>query len=121
MIWIRIAAILMFVGVLLGAFGAHVLKQKLASDAMQVYQTATLYHFIHALGLLAVGWGCTMRPMDPLLRTAAWSFLAGILLFSGSLYLLAVTGEKKLGMVAPLGGFAFMAGWICLALAARND
>ena len=119
MIWIRWAAALLCIGVGLGAFGAHALKASLSTEALQVYQTAVLYHLIHGLGLLGVGLLSLLKPNEPLLRAAGWSLALGILFFSGSLYGLSITGVKKLGMITPFGGLAFLIGWLCLALAAR--
>lgn len=119
MIWFRWGSILMLAGVALGAFGAHGLKQTLSPESKQIYNTAVLYHLVHGLGLLAVGWLASIKPAEPLVRYAGWSFVIGIALFSGSLYLLSITGIKKLGMITPLGGLAFLIGWFLLALAAR--
>ena len=110
----------MFLGVTLGAFGAHALKDTLTPEGKTIYQTAVLYHLVHGLALLAVGWLSTLRPREPLVDKAGWAFVLGIVLFSGSLYLLSVTGVKKLGMMTPLGGLAFLLGWLCLALAAKG-
>ena len=120
MLWIRYGSLLMLLGVALGAFGAHGLKDTLTPEGKQVYQTAVFYHLIHGLALLAVGWLATLKPMEPLIRTAGWAFVTGVGLFSGSLYLLSVTGAKKLGIITPLGGVAFLIGWIALAMAARS-
>lgn len=117
--WIRYGSLLLFLGVCLGAFGAHGLKDPRAPDAREAYRTAVLYHLIHGLGLLAVGWLTTVRPGEELIGAAGWLFVAGIVLFSGSLYALALTGLRKLGVLTPVGGLAFLAGWLCLALAAR--
>ena len=119
MIWIRLGSVLMFLGVALGAFGAHALKDALSQEGKAVYQTAVLYHFVHGLALLAVGWLAVLKPREPLIDRAGWAFVIGIVLFSGSLYLLAVTGAKTLGMITPLGGLAFLLGWLCVAVAAR--
>ncbi len=106
-------------GVAIGAFGAHGLQGELDAYSLDIYQRAVLYHFIHALGLLLVGAltaaGAVSRP------TAQWAamlLLAGIVLFSGSLYTLALTGNRMLGAVTPFGGVAFIAGWVVLAYAA---
>ena len=117
--WIRYGSLLMMLGVALGAFGAHGLKGTLSAQALETYHTAVLYHLIHGLGLLAVGWMSTLRPAAPLVRPAGWAFVAGIVLFSGSLYLLSLTGAKKLGLITPFGGLALLIGWLCLALSAR--
>ncbi len=113
-----LAAVLLFAAVALGAFGAHALKSKLAPDVMAVYQTAVQYHFWHALGLLAVGILLLHKPESGALVAAAWLLVAGIVLFSGSLYVLALTGARGLGAVTPIGGAAFLAAWAALAWAA---
>ena len=118
--WIRAGSVVMFLGVLLGAFGAHALKAALTEEGKGWWQTAVLYHLVHGLGLLAVGWLATLKPQAALVDRAGWAFVLGIVLFSGSLYLLSVTGIKKLGMITPLGGLAFLFGWLCLALSARG-
>ena len=120
MMWIRYGSLMMLLGVALGAFGAHGLKDVLSPEAKQTYQTAVFYHLVHGLALLAVGWFSTLKPHEPLVHRAGWAFLIGILLFSGSLYLLSLTGIKKLGLITPLGGLALLVGWCCLALAAES-
>ena len=110
----------MFLGVIFGAFGAHALKDTLTQEGKTTYQTAVLYHLVHGLALLAVGWLATLKPREPMIDKAGWAFVIGILLFSGSLYLLSLTGAKKLGLISPLGGLAFLIGWLCLALAAKG-
>jgi uncharacterized membrane protein YgdD (TMEM256/DUF423 family) len=112
------AALFLFAGVALGAFGAHALKAKLAPDLVAIYQTAVQYQFWHALGLLAIGVLLLHRPDAGALVAAAWLLGAGINLFSGSLYALALTGTRGLGAVAPVGGVDFLAGWASLAWAA---
>jgi len=99
-----------------GAFGAHALKDSLAADMLETYETAVRYHMYHALALLVVG-RLLSRRATPLLHATLWLFVAGIILFSGSLYSLALTGEPSFGYVTPIGGLAFLAGWACLALA----
>ena len=112
------AAVLLFAAVALGAFGAHALKAKLSPELMVTYQTAVQYHFWHALGLLAVGVLLLHRPDSGALVVAAWLLVAGLILFCGSLYTLAVTGIRIWGAVAPVGGVAFLAAWASLAWAA---
>ncbi len=119
MIWIRYGSLLMLLGVALGAFGAHGLKNTLSQEGKSIYQTAVLYHLVHGLALLAVGWLATIRPGETAIRTAGWLFILGIILFSGSLYALAITGIRKLGIITPFGGLAFLVGWLLLALSAR--
>ena len=113
-----LAALVLFAAVGLGAFGAHALKSRLAPDLMAIYQTAVQYHFWHALGLLAVGVLLTQKPESAALAAAAWLLVAGIVLFCGSLYALALTGVRGLGAVAPVGGAAFLAAWAAVAWAA---
>jgi uncharacterized membrane protein YgdD (TMEM256/DUF423 family) len=104
-------------GVALGAFGAHGLRARLAADLLATFETGVRYQVYHALALLAVAWAVTRWP-GSLTTAAGWFFVAGTVVFSGSLYLLAATGLRWLGAITPLGGVAFIAGWICLAVAA---
>ena len=115
MIWIKVAGFLMFMAVALGAFGAHALKAHLAEPMLETYRTAVLYHFIHALGLFAIAWMKTITP-DPKVDLAGLLLVGGIVLFSGSLYALAITGFRALGMLTPIGGLFFLAGWITVML-----
>jgi uncharacterized membrane protein YgdD (TMEM256/DUF423 family) len=110
-----LAALLLALAVAAGAFGAHALKSRLPSDALAVYQTAVQYHFWHALGLLAVGVLWTVQPDRALLAWSAVLLVAGIAIFSGSLYALALTEVRILGAITPIGGLAFIAGWLVLA------
>lgn len=103
--------------VLLGAFGAHSLKAHLAADMLAVYQTGLQYHLFHALGLLAVGFALKQISDSAWLRWSGWLMLAGIVLFSGSLYILGTTGWKWLGAVTPLGGVSFIIAWTLFAVA----
>jgi uncharacterized membrane protein YgdD (TMEM256/DUF423 family) len=112
-----LASLFLFVAVAAGAFGAHALRSKLAPDLMTVYQTAVQYHFWHALGLLAIALLLMQKPGSGALIAAAWLMLAGLLLFSGSLYALALTGVRTWGAVTPVGGVAFLAAWAALAWA----
>ena len=105
-------------GVALGAFGAHALKARLSADMLAVWQTAVQYHFWHALALIAIGILIALAlPGSALLRWAGWLMVAGILLFSGSLYALALSGVRSLGAVTPFGGVAWIAAWVLLAVA----
>ncbi len=106
-----------FVAVAAGAFGAHALRTRLDPAALAVFETGARYQMYHAIGLLAVAWAVTRWP-GPWAPRAGWLFVAGTLLFSGSLYALALSGVRWLGAITPLGGAAFLAGWICLALSA---
>jgi len=113
------AAILMAAAVALGAFGAHALKARVTPDALAVWQTAVNYHAWHALGLLGVGVLLSQFPHARGLARVAWLFVAGIALFSGSLYALALGAPAAVGIFTPFGGIAFIAGWLALALAVR--
>lgn len=113
-----IGSLLGGLGVALGAFGAHALRARLDAARLEAFETGARYQMYHALALLAAGLASGRLPDGGLLAAAGWLFLAGILLFSGSLYLLALTGRRKLGAITPLGGVAFLAGWACLGLAA---
>jgi len=104
--------------VALGAFGAHGLRTRLSPEMLAVYETGVRYQMYHALALLAVAWVAARWPGAALTAWAGWTFVAGTVLFSGSLYVLALTGRAWFGAVTPLGGVAFIAGWVCLALAA---
>ena len=100
--------------VLAGAFGAHALRARLAPDLLGVFETAARYQMFHALALFVVAWALERR-RHAALGGAAWLFLAGAVLFCGSLYALALTGVRALGAVTPLGGLCFIAGWLSLA------
>lgn len=104
--------------VALGAFGAHGLRARLSPDLLAVYETGVRYQMYHALALLAVAWVASRWPGASLTAWAGWAFVAGTVLFSGSLYALALSGRGWFGILTPLGGVAFIAGWVCLALAA---
>ena len=114
-LFITLASLSGMLAVTFGAFGAHALRDKLDGDLMRVFETAVQYHFYHSLALLAVGVIALNQPQTVMLKSAGWLFLLGIAVFSGSLYILAITGIKWLGAVTPLGGLAFIAGWACLA------
>ena len=115
--FLLLGAIAAFLAVILGAFGAHALRGRLSPDMMAVFQTGVQYHVYHALALILVS-AIMGRMSGWLIQTAGWCFVAGIVLFSGSLYLLAVTGVAVLGAITPIGGLAFLIGWACLAFAA---
>jgi len=102
------------VAVAAGAFGAHGLRARVSPEMLAVFETGARYQMYHALGLLAVGWAATRWPAAGV-GAAGWLFVAGTLLFSGSLYLLALGGPRWLGPVTPLGGLCFLAGWAVLA------
>lgn len=105
------------IAVMLGAFGAHALKNRLSADMLDIFQTGVQYHFYHALGLLAVGIIAYHLPDSSLLRWSGWLMLAGIIIFSGSLYILSISGITWLGAITPIGGTSFIAAWILLTIA----
>ncbi|MCR8629768.1 DUF423 domain-containing protein [Paenibacillus radicis (ex Xue et al. 2023)] len=108
----------MLLSVALGAFGAHALKNRLTPDMLKVYQTGIQYHMAHALGLILIGVVSGLPSVNgPLMITAGWLIVAGIILFSGSLYALSLSGIKKLGAITPIGGLAFLAGWLVFIIA----
>ena len=109
-------AVLAFLGVTLGAFGAHALKVRLAADMLAIYQTAVQYHLVHALGIVLIGILVQMLPASKWLPIAGWTMVAGTIVFSGSLYALSLTGIRLLGAITPLGGLALLAAWLLLAI-----
>ncbi|MEK7390023.1 MAG: DUF423 domain-containing protein [Elusimicrobiota bacterium] len=111
-LWLRFGAGLMLAAVALGAFGAHALKSRLSPDMLAVFETGVRYQIYHALGLLALA---AVKGPDK----AGWCFVAGIIVFSGSLYLLTLTGERRWGMVTPVGGVLFLIGWLIFLSAPR--
>ena len=116
--WIRIGAILGGLAVVAGAFGAHGLRERLDARSLEVFETAAKYQMYHALALMAVGVLAMMGRGGASLAVAGWSFLVGILIFSGTLYGLSISGLRWLGAITPIGGVAMIVGWIALAIAA---
>jgi uncharacterized membrane protein YgdD (TMEM256/DUF423 family) len=114
--FLLIGALAGFTAVALGAFGAHGLRARLSPDMLAVFETGVRYHMYHALAIIATAL-IMDRASGRLTAAAGWLFTAGIVLFSGSLYALAVTGVTVLGAITPIGGVAFLAGWACLAFA----
>lgn len=116
--FLEIGSVFGFFGVAAGAFGAHWLRERVGPDLLEVFRTGALYQLVHALALAGLGlsgvrlgaWG----------ERAGWLFVVGIVLFSGSLYAMALTGVRAWGAVTPLGGVCFLAGWLCLMAAARG-
>ena len=115
--WFAAGAALCGLGVVLGAFGAHGLRARVTPDMLAVFETGVRYHLIHALGLLAVAWAASRWP-SAWVGAAGWLFVAGIVIFSGSLYLLVMTGTRWLGAITPIGGLCLIAGWAVLAVGA---
>ena len=110
-----LAGILGALAVALGAFGAHALESRLTADLLATYETGVRYHFYHVFALIAVAFAISRWPNVRMPVIAGWLFLTGILIFSGSLYLLVFTGQSWLGAVTPIGGVAFISGWLLLA------
>jgi len=116
--FLLIGALAGVTGVALGAFGAHGLRSRLSPEMLAVFETGVRYHLYHALALLATASIMGRLEGNRLVAAAGWLFVAGILLFPGSLYVLAVTGIRTLGAITPIGGVAFLIAWACLAIAA---
>jgi uncharacterized membrane protein YgdD (TMEM256/DUF423 family) len=108
-----------FIAVAAGAFGAHALRQRLPPELVAVFETGARYQMYHALALLAAAWAAG-QSRSRAINCAGWCFVAGTLLFCGSLYVLALTGKGWVGMITPLGGVAFLAGWLALAWGVLN-
>ena len=113
-------AISALVAVAAGAFGAHALRARLTPDLLAVFETGARYHMYHAVGLLVVAWAATRWPVGSV-RAAGWLFIGGTIVFSGSLYLLSLTGQRWLGAITPLGGAMFLAGWAALAIGVLRE
>jgi uncharacterized membrane protein YgdD (TMEM256/DUF423 family) len=113
-IFFVLGSLFSFLAVALGAFAAHILKEKLTAEMFNIYEVGVRYHFYHALALFAVAWAISRTP-DANFAPAGWLFVLGIFLFSGSLYALSLTGIKPLGIITPFGGLCFLAGWFWLA------
>jgi uncharacterized membrane protein YgdD (TMEM256/DUF423 family) len=117
-LFLSIGALSGAISVAAGAFGAHALRARLDARQLEVFETAARYQMYHALALIAVAWVAS-RATGALPTAAGWLFVAGTVLFSGSLYAMTFTGVRALGAITPFGGVCFIAGWVCLALAAR--
>ncbi|GMV99497.1 MAG: membrane protein [Candidatus Hydrogenedentota bacterium] len=115
--FLAVSGVLGALAVGLGAFGAHGLKDRLSTEMLAVWHTAVQYHFYHAIAMLAVAAGVAGLWKQPLTGWACWAWTLGIVVFSGSLYALALTGIKILGAITPFGGVAFIAGWVLIAIA----
>jgi len=119
-LFLLIGSVLGFLGVGLVAFGAHGLKARISADLMAVYQTGVLYHLVHALAVCIVGVIVQKWTHGPI-AASGWLFTAGVVVFSGSLYVMALTGIRWLGAITPIGGLCFLAGWACLAVSAWRN
>jgi uncharacterized membrane protein YgdD (TMEM256/DUF423 family) len=116
-LFFALGAVLAGLSVAFGAFGAHGLRNSLSPEDLDIFETGARYQMYHALALLAVAWAYA-RWEAPLIQVAGWLFVAGLVIFSGSLYALVLTGQRWLGAVTPIGGLALLAGWVLLAWAA---
>ncbi|MFQ5737943.1 MAG: DUF423 domain-containing protein [Acidobacteriota bacterium] len=112
-LFLGIGAILGFLAIAAGAFGTHILRARLSTDRLDIFEIAVRYQMYHALALLAVSWLSSRTPSG-WAGLAGWLFLVGVLIFSGTLYLVALTGQRGWGAVTPVGGLALLAGWACL-------
>ena len=108
---------LSLLGVVFGAFGAHALRSKLTPEMLETFEVAVRYQMYHSLGMIAAAWAASQW-QNHLTAASGWCFFAGILIFSGSLYILSLTGIRWLGAITPIGGLAFIVGWGCLTIAA---
>ncbi len=115
--WVALGGAFALLAVLFGAFGAHGLESRLTPHLLDVFKTGAYYQMVHALGIVLAGQRAEQRPKSRLLPVCCGLFTAGIVVFSGSLYVLAITGERRWGMVTPLGGLSFMAGWAAFVIA----
>jgi uncharacterized membrane protein YgdD (TMEM256/DUF423 family) len=116
-LFFTLGSLLGLIGVAAGAFGAHALRNKLTPDLLDTWEIAVRYQLVHALALLAAAWAATQWS-GAWVQAAGWLFIAGTFAFSGSLYLLSLSGVRWLGAITPIGGLALLAGWACLAWAA---
>ncbi|HYH41630.1 MAG TPA: DUF423 domain-containing protein [Burkholderiales bacterium] len=120
-VFVALGAASALVGVAAGAFGAHALKTRMSPEMLAVFEVGVRYQMYHALALLACAWAVTRWP-GALTSAGGWLFVAGTIVFSGSLYALSLSGIRSLGAITPLGGLALIGGWLCLAVAAlRGD
>lgn len=115
--WIAIGSIMAGLSVVMGAFGAHGLRERLAPEMLQIYEIGARYQMYHALAILAVGL-VQVKIDHPMLSVAGWCFVVGTVIFSGTLYALSITGVRVLGMITPVGGAIFILGWAAMAYSA---
>ena len=115
-LFLFLGAVGAFLAVAMGAFGAHALRGQLSAPLLAVYHTGVEYQFYHALGLIGVALALAHRPASKLLQVAGWLLVAGMVLFSGSLYALTLSGNGRLGIITPFGGTAFLAAWVLVAV-----
>lgn len=120
-VWLAAAAVSGFVGVAAGAFGAHGLEGRASAEELAAFETGARYQMYHALALFAVAWLADRQPDATSVMVAGWAFVAGTVLFSGSLYVLGLTGSRALVLLTPVGGLAFLVGWASLLVAALGS
>jgi uncharacterized membrane protein YgdD (TMEM256/DUF423 family) len=120
-LFLIIGSIAMAFAVGLGAFGAHGLKEILTDEMLDIFETGVKYHFYHAIGLLVIALVAQLIPNSSLLQWSGWLMLAGIIIFSGSLYVLSISGIRWMGAITPIGGLCFILAWILLALASWQN
>jgi len=120
-LFLIIGSIAMALAVGLGAFGAHGLKEILTDEMLDIFETGVKYHFYHAIGLLVIALVAQLIPNSSLLQWSGWLMLAGIIIFSGSLYVLSISGIRWMGAITPIGGLCFILAWILLALASWQN
>lgn len=120
-VWLAAAAVSGFVGVAAGAFGAHGLEGRASAEELAAFETGARYQMYHALALFAVAWLADRQPDATSVMVAGWAFVAGTVLFSGSLYVLGLTGSRALVLLTPVGGLAFLVGWASLLVAALRS
>jgi uncharacterized membrane protein YgdD (TMEM256/DUF423 family) len=118
-LFLMIGALSGAIGVAAGAFGAHALRARVEPRMIEVFETGNRYQMYHALALIAAAWVAGRWP-GTLSSASGWLFVAGTVIFSGSLYAMTLTGVRALGAITPIGGVCFIAGWVCLALAVRG-
>ena len=118
---IAAGALLAFLGVVLGAFGAHALKPRIDAELFAVYQTGVQYHLVHAIGIILVGILANGLPISKWLPIAGWTMVGGVLVFSGSLYGLSLTGMRAVGAITPVGGVALLVAWLLLAVGVAKE
>ena len=117
--WVATGAALCGLGVLLGAFGAHGLAGRITPEMLSIFETGVRYHLVHGLALLGVAWAASRWPSG-LINAAGWLFVLGVIVFSGSLYVLSITGARWLGAITPIGGLCLTVGWLLLAIGAMR-
>ncbi len=120
-LFLIIGSITMALAVGLGAFGAHGLKEILTDEMLDIFETGVKYHFYHAIGLLVIALVAQLIPNSSLLQWSGWLMLAGIIIFSGSLYVLSISGIRWMGAITPIGGLCFILAWILLTLASWQN